>query len=74
MGFVSFMAGAAGRVLRLVAGLALIVVGLLVVGGTPGSVVAAVGAIPLVAGLADVCLFAPLFGAPFAGRAIRARC
>lgn len=73
MGFVSFMAGAAGRALRVVAGVALIVVGLLVVGGTPGSVAAAVGVIPLVAGLADVCLFAPLFGAPFAGRAIQAR-
>ena len=43
------------------------VVGGLVAGGTAGLVVAAVGAVPLAAGLANVCLFAPLFHAPFRG-------
>jgi len=53
-------------VARIGAGLALIVGGL-IAGGTAGLVVAAVGVVPLAAGLANVCLFAPLFHAPFRG-------
>jgi hypothetical protein len=44
-----------------------------VVGGTGGIVLAVVGLVPLLAGVFDVCLFAPLFGAPLKGADVRAR-
>ena len=47
-------------------------VGLAVVGGTSGIVLAVVGLVPLLAGVLDVCLFAPLFGAPLKGTDVRA--
>jgi hypothetical protein len=70
--FVKFMASSAGRITRILAGAALIVWGLLGLGGTTGIVVAVVGALPLAAGLFDFCMFAPLFGAPLSGPKIRA--
>ena len=70
--FVSFMASTAGRIVRIAAGIALIAWGLLVLSGTAGIIVAVVGALPLVAGLFDFCIFAPLFGAPLSGPKIRA--
>jgi hypothetical protein len=70
--FVSFMASATGRIVRIIAGLALIAWGLAGLGGTAGIIVAVVGAVPLVAGLFDFCIFAPLFGAPLSGPKIRA--
>ncbi len=69
MKFVGFMRGAAGRALRIVAGLVLILVGLLVVKGIAGSVMAAVGVVPLAAGVFNFCLFGPLFGVGFFGKA-----
>lgn len=75
-GFVSFMASTAGRLVRIVAGIVLILVGLFALGGTGGNtagiVVAVIGLVPLLAGLFDVCLFAPLFGYPLSGSKIRA--
>jgi hypothetical protein len=71
MGFSKFMASPAGRIIRVVAGIALILVGLLVVHGTGGIVLAVVGLVPLVAGIADFCVFAPLFGGPFKGSEAR---
>jgi Protein of unknown function (DUF2892) len=70
--FIAFMASTAGRLTRIVAGLALIAWGLLGLGGGTGIVVAVIGALPLVAGLFDFCVFAPLFGAPLSGPKIRA--
>ena len=67
MGFARFMASAVGRALRIVAGLALIAVGLGVVGGTGGLVLACVGVAPILAGALNVCLVAPLLGVPFRG-------
>lgn len=69
---VSFLASTTGRIVRIVAGAALIAWGLLGLGGTVGVIVAIVGAVPFLAGLTDVCVFAPLFGDPFLGRKIRA--
>jgi len=57
----------------LFAGIALIAWGMLSLGGTSGIVVALIGAVPLVAGIFDFCVFAPLFGAPLSGPKIRAR-
>ena len=70
--FVKFMASPTGRIVRIVAGVVLIAWGLLGLGGTTGIIVAVVGAVPLLAGLFDVCLFAPLFGNPISGPKIRA--
>ena len=71
--FVKFMASTTGRIVRIVAGLALIGWGLLGLGGTTGLIVAIVGLVPLAAGLFDFCVFAPLFGNPLSGRKIRPR-
>ena len=69
---VKFLASTTGRVVRIVAGIALITLGLVGMGGATGVVVAVIGALPLVAGLFDFCVFAPLFGAPLSGQKIRA--
>lgn len=70
--FVTFMASSTGRVTRIVAGIALIALGLLAIGDTTGLIVAVVGLVPLLAGVFDFCLFAPLFGCPLSGSKIRA--
>jgi hypothetical protein len=70
--FIQFMASTTGRIVRVVAGLALILWGLLGLQGTTGIIVAIVGAVPLAAGLYDFCVFAPLFGNPLSGPKIRA--
>ena len=70
--FVSFMASTAGRITRVVAGIVLMAWGLMGVTGATGIIVAIVGAVPLLAGLFDFCVFAPLFGAPLSGPKIRA--
>ncbi|MGD8625767.1 MAG: DUF2892 domain-containing protein [Anaerolineae bacterium] len=66
-----FLASPAGRVIRAVAGLVLIVVGIALVKGTGGWILAIVGLVPLAAGLFDRCVFAPLFGLPFVGPSLR---
>ena len=70
--FVKFMASPAGRITRIVAGIVLIVLGLLVIHFVGGIIVAIVGLVPLLAGLFDFCVFAPFFGAPMSGPKIRA--
>jgi uncharacterized membrane protein HdeD (DUF308 family) len=69
--FVAFMASSTGRLVRIVAGIALIAVGLLVLQDTTGIILAVVGLVPLLAGVFDFCVFAPLFGNPFSGSKIR---
>ena len=70
--FVAFMASTAGRVVRIAAGLALIAWAWLGLDGGTAIVVAVIGALPLLAGVFDFCIFAPLFGAPLSGPKIRA--
>ena len=69
---IKFLGSNAGRIARIAAGIVLIALGVLVLGGTTGIVVAVIGAVPLLAGLFDVCVFAPLAGIPFSGAKIRA--
>ncbi len=69
---VKFMASPAGRITRIIAGIVLITLGLLVVHGVSGIALIVVGLLPLVAGLFDFCVFAPLLGAPLSGKQIRA--
>lgn len=73
MGFAKFMSSGFGRALRVIAGIALIIVGLSAIGGTWGVLLAVVGLVPLLAGLFDVCLIGALFGAPLHGAEVRAR-
>ena len=70
--FVSFMASTAGRVLRAVAGLVLLYVGMQLMAGVGGIIVAVIGVVMIAAGVFDFCLFAPLFGNPLSGKKIRA--
>ncbi len=70
--FVKFMASPAGRITRVAAGIILIALGLFAIHGVGGIILAIVGLVPLVAGLFDFCVFAPLFGAPMSGPKIRA--
>jgi hypothetical protein len=67
MSFVTFMSSTAGRAIRVIAGAAIIAAGI-ASGGTSGVIIAVIGVVPLAAGAGNVCLFAPLFGAHFAGR------
>jgi sulfite exporter TauE/SafE len=60
------MASPAGRILRIVAGVVLIVLGLGLT-GPAGWVLATIGLVPIAAGAGNVCLLAPLLGAPFKG-------
>ena len=70
-GFFRFMAGSAGRAVRIVAGLILIAVGIWAVQGIGGWILVIVGLVPLLAGAFDRCVFAPLFGLPFVGPQLR---
>jgi hypothetical protein len=68
---IKFLASKTGRIIRVIAGIALVAWGLLGLTGTTGIIVAAIGLVPLLAGLFDVCVFAPLFRNPFKGKDIR---
>jgi hypothetical protein len=70
--FVSFLASGTGRIVRALAGLALILWGLFGLHGAVGIAVAVIGVVPFVAGIFDFCVFAPLFGMPLSGPRIRA--
>jgi hypothetical protein len=63
MPLVRYMATTAGRATRIGAGLILVIVGASL-GGT-WWILAAVGLLPIAAGLLNSCLLAPLFHAPF---------
>lgn len=62
------MATPTGRIARIVAGIALVLVGLLGVQGGLGVVIALVGVLPIAAGAFNFCAIAPLIGAPFLGK------
>jgi len=62
------MASGLGRGIRVVAGLALIGYGLMVMKGTNGYIMAAVGLVPLAFGALNICVLGPLLGAPFSGK------
>lgn len=66
--FACFMAGPIGRGVRIVAGLLLIAWGWTMREQTTGMVLMVVGLVPLLAGVFNVCLIAPIIGAPFSGR------
>lgn len=69
--FARLMSTLGGRLGRGLAGITLIAAGLGLVGGLPGIALAAIGVVPLMAGLLDLCIFSALFGGPLHGSAIR---
>jgi hypothetical protein len=69
MRFLSFMNTAVGRALRVVGGLALIVVGLLI-GGVAGTVLAVFALAPIATGVFGLCPINPLVGQPMRACAV----
>jgi hypothetical protein len=67
MGFARLMASPVGRGGRIVLGLALIVLGIGIVGGVPGWVIAIAGLLPLTLGIINGCILAPFLKVPFKG-------
>jgi hypothetical protein len=63
------MSRPAGRLARILAGAVLIAVGVSL--GGAWLILAAVGLVPIAAGVLNICLIAPLIGAPFAGSRTR---
>ncbi|HVP59972.1 MAG TPA: DUF2892 domain-containing protein [Myxococcaceae bacterium] len=72
MAFAEWMATPLGRGLRVLVGALLIYIGLAVVRGVGGTVLAAFGVIPIATGLLNVCVIGPLLGAPMKGGTPRA--
>ncbi len=70
--FIMFMASVTGRIIRIVAGITLIVWGQ-VIGGNNSIIITLIGLLPLLSGLFDFCVFAPLVGFPLSGSKIRAK-
>jgi hypothetical protein len=60
-GLIDFMQGTLGRVVRVILGLALIYIGLAVVGGTAGIVLAVIGLVPIAMGVWGPCLLGFVF-------------
>jgi hypothetical protein len=63
------MSSTAGRLIRIIAGVALIAIGASM--GGAGWILAAVGVVPIAAGVFNVCLIAPILRAPFSGSKLR---
>lgn len=61
MGFVHFMRSIAGRLLRIIAGAIIIYLALALLEPPWSYVMAAVGVVPILAGLMNFCLLGPLF-------------
>ena len=64
---ISFLQSPSGRMLRVILGLGVIVVGILFLQGMAGFLVAVIGLIPIFTALSGVCVIGPLFGYTFEG-------
>ena len=69
MAFAQFISSPLGRGIRVVAGLALIAIGV-GVGSVAGAILVVVGILPIVTGALNVCLVGPLLHGPFNGRGL----
>lgn len=67
MAFAKFMASNMGRGIRIVAGIILLIVAFTMLSGIASYVVAGLALVPLLAGVFDICVFAPLLGVSFKG-------
>jgi len=68
MEFAQFMATNIGRLLRILAGMILVLVGLYVFAGGIRIISAILGLLLIAAGMFNFCFIAPLLGAPFWGK------
>jgi hypothetical protein len=68
MEFALFMATNIGRLLRILAGMILVLTGLYVFTGALGIFCAVIGLLLIAAGLFNFCFIAPLLGVPFWGK------
>jgi hypothetical protein len=66
-GFAKFINSTPGRVVRIVAGLALIGWGYSLGAGPAGIILVVVGLVPLAAGVFNLCLVSALLGGPISG-------
>lgn len=71
MQIVKFMTSGMGRAARIALGIVIMLVGLLVVQGTIGTVMAVVALIPIAGGLFDFCLLGFALGYPLNGAEAR---
>ncbi len=62
-----FLQSPFGRMLRVMLGLGVIMVGILFLEGTAGFLVAVIGLVPVFTALSGVCIICPLFGYTFEG-------
>jgi xanthine/uracil/vitamin C permease (AzgA family) len=70
-GFAKFINSPAGRIARLVVGMALFVWGYTLLVSVIGIFLIIIGLIPLVAGSFDLCLVSALLGGPVSGEKVR---
>lgn len=68
--FARFVNSPAGRIIRIVVGVALILWGYTSLGSTTGIVLIVIGLILLAAGVFDWCLISALLGGPISGRRV----
>jgi len=69
--FLTFMNSTAGRGARLVMGIVLAIVGLSVIDGVAGTIIALVALVPIAGGLFDVCMAGQIMGYGIRGAEIR---
>ncbi|MEZ4672190.1 MAG: DUF2892 domain-containing protein [Anaerolineae bacterium] len=67
MTFVTFMTSNQGRMMRLIAGIVLMSIGLFVIKDTLGTILALMALIPIAGGVLDFCVAGVLMGYPFRG-------
>jgi hypothetical protein len=67
MQFVKFMTSSKGRAARVIAGFVILTVGLAVVQGTLGLILALIALVPISGGVFDFCLVGVALGYPFRG-------
>lgn len=73
MAFAKFMAGPIGRGVRILAGVIVIALGLFAVQAPLSYVLLALGVVFVAVGVFNVCLIAPIIGAPFSGKTTLAK-
>ncbi len=71
MTFVTFMTSSQGRIMRVIAGIVLMSIGLFVIKDTLGTILALIALVPIAGGVLDFCVAGVLMGYPFRGAKAR---
>ena len=71
MTFVTFMTSNQGRIMRIIAGIVLMSIGLFVIKDTLGTILALIALIPIAGGVLDFCVAGFMMGYPFRGAKAR---